>query len=154
MSLTDSYSQTSSLTYDDNGNFSGEIPVLLNGTIKITKEGYKNKLINVSSGNADLDLGIANIDQITYNIAFNGNNPEPDTAILSGSTASMTNVGYFTSTQLNANGFAIKDKINGEVCESFEGWAITEEGEKVYDDKGFVESLTSTDGDTVTLYGK
>lgn len=119
--VKDIYGQTFDLDYDNNGNYTGEIPVLLNGNLTISKEGYKDKVVAVEAGAGDLDLGMSNVDQITYNIEFNGNNPEADTAILTGTTATMNNVGYFASAKLSPNGFSIKDKVNGSVCENFEG---------------------------------
>ena len=77
---------------------------------------------------------------ITYTISYNGNGST------SGSTASSSHT-YDQAQDLTANGF-------GKTGYTFIGWATSETGEVVYNDQQSVENLTSTQGDTVTLYAK
>ena len=77
---------------------------------------------------------------ITYTISYNGNGST------SGSTASSSHT-YDQAKNLTANGF-------GKTGYTFIGWATSETGEVVYNDQQSVENLTSTQGDTVTLYAK
>ena len=74
----------------------------------------------------------------TYYVKFNGN----------GNTGgSMTNqtFTYDTGQNLKANAFE-------KTGYSFQGWATSASGNKVYDDKASVKNLTSSNGGTVNLY--
>ena len=76
-----------------------------------------------------------------YTIAFNGN------GATSGSTASMS-MTYGTAKNLTANGFS-------RTGYTFAGWNTTQLGNGTnYVDKASVNNLTTTSGDTITLYAK
>ena len=74
-----------------------------------------------------------------YTVSFNAN----------GGTGTMTNQSfmYGVAKSLTSNGF-------NHTFFTFEGWATSPDGEKVYDDGQSVSNLTQTPGDTVTLYAK
>lgn len=73
----------------------------------------------------------------TYTVAFNAN----------GGTNSMSDEGftYDAAKALSTNTF-VRDGYH------FDGWATTDEGEKIYDDGESVSNLTATNGGTITLY--
>ena len=81
----------------------------------------------------------ANATPISYTVAFNKNN---ESATGTMESQSFT---YGTAQNLTENGFQYEGKYFG-------GWATTTSGEKAYSDKQSVNNLTTTDGDTVTLY--
>jgi hypothetical protein len=81
----------------------------------------------------------ANATPISYTVAFNKNN---ESATGTMESQSFT---YGTAQNLTENGFQYGGKYFG-------GWATTTSGEKAYSDKQSVNNLTTTDGDTVTLY--
>lgn len=94
----------------------------------------------------------------TYLVRFNGNNNT------SGSMSDQTFT-YGTYANLNANNYQKKCTItfnfNGSGQTdltyttdnaSFLGWAVSQGGNKVYDDQASVGNLTTVDGDVYTLY--
>ena len=75
----------------------------------------------------------------TYTVEFDAN----------GGTGTMSNQNftYGTAQNLTANAFT-------RTGYTFAGWATSENGNKVYNDKQSVSNLSSTNGATVTLYAK
>lgn len=82
-----------------------------------------------------------------YNIAFNSNKPSTSTSTITGTMSTITNRNYDTSYTLTANAFK-------QVGYTFDGWSLTPTGNRKYDDKATVKNLSTTDGDTVTLYAR
>ena len=107
----------------------------------------------------DRDVDIyAHWDPITYTIVYNGN------GATSGSTTSSSHT-YDEEKNLTANGFYRKFDVNLDYCNgretetltatsSFLGWATSENGNKVYEDKQSVKNLTTEDGKIIDLYAK
>jgi uncharacterized repeat protein (TIGR02543 family) len=98
---------------------------------------------------------------ITYYVAFNGNGKT------SGSMTSQTFT-YDVSQNLKANAFTRaytvtynyegasggNSQASATATATFNGWATSAGGAKVYDDKEGVNNLATTNGATVTLYAK
>ena len=82
---------------------------------------------------------IGTTDYISYSVKFNAN----------GGTGTMSNESftYGTAKALTANAF----KRTGY---TFQGWATSASGSKVYNDKQSVSNLTTTSGAVVNLYAK
>lgn len=107
----------------------------------------------------DRDVDIyAHWDPISYTIRYNGN----------GSTGGSTGISvhiYDEAKNLAANGFKREFDVNLDYCNgretetltatsSFLGWATSENGNKVYEDKQSVKNLTAEDGKIIDLYAK
>ncbi len=74
-----------------------------------------------------------------YTISFDGN------GATGGSTADNTNVAYNVQVNLTTNGYE-------RTGYTFQGWAASANGPKVYDDQAQVTGLTAEDDGAVTLY--
>ena len=77
----------------------------------------------------------------TYNILYNGNGST------GGSTASQNGIKFGADCQLNANGFT-RDGYD------FAGWATSQNGDVLYGNNAVVNTLTTADRASVTLYAK
>lgn len=107
----------------------------------------------------DRDVDIyAHWDPITYTVRYNGNGST------GGSTGNSVHI-YDEAKNLAANGFYRKIDVNLDYCNgretetltatsSFLGWATSENGNKVYEDKQSVKNLTAEDGKIIDLYAK
>ena len=107
----------------------------------------------------DRDVDIyAHWDPISYTVRYNGNGST------GGSTGKSVHI-YDEAKNLTANGFNRKIDINLDYCNgretetltatsSFLGWATSENGNKVYEDKQSVKNLTTEDGKIIDLYAK
>ena len=107
----------------------------------------------------DRDVDIyAHWDPITYTVRYNGNGST------GGSTGNSVHI-YDEAKNLTANGFYRKIDVNLDYCNgretetltatsSFLGWATSENGNKVYEDKKSVKNLTAEDGKIIDLYAK
>lgn len=107
----------------------------------------------------DRDVDIyAHWDPISYTIRYNGNGST------GGSTGNSIHI-YDEAKNLTANGFYRKFDVNLDYCNgretetltatsSFLGWATSENGNKVYEDKQSVKNLTAEDGKIIDLYAK
>ena len=96
---------------------------------------------------------------ITYTVSYNGNGNT------GGSTASSSHT-YDVARNLTSNGFSREFTVtrnyngNGQATtavtasSSFDGWATSSSGAKVYNNNQSVSNLSSTNGSTVTLYAK
>ena len=112
------------------------------------------------TGNADAKL-YAVWKANTYTVAYNGNGSN------GGSTANSSHT-YDAAKNLTANGFTRKFTVtydaatNGGTCgtanatatATFNGWATSAGGAKVYNNSQSVTNLTATNGATVDLYAK
>ena len=107
----------------------------------------------------DRDVDIyAHWDPISYTVRYNGNGST------GGSTGNSVHI-YDEAKNLAANGFYRKIDVNLDYCNgretetltatsSFLGWATSENGNKVYEDKQSVKNLTAEDGKIIDLYAK
>jgi len=107
----------------------------------------------------DRDVDIyAHWDPISYTVRYNGN------GATSGSTTSSSHT-YDEEKNLTANGFFREFDVNLDYCNgretetltatsNFLGWATSENGNKVYEDKQSVKNLTTEDGKIIDLYAK
>ena len=107
----------------------------------------------------DRDVDIyAHWDPISYTVRYNGNGST------GGSTSNSVHI-YDEAKNLTANGFNRKLDVNLDYCNgretetltatsSFLGWATSENGNKVYEDKQSVKNLTAEDGKIIDLYAK
>ena len=107
----------------------------------------------------DRDVDIyAHWDPISYTVRYNGNGST------GGSTGNSVHI-YDEAKNLAANGFYRKFDVNLDYCNgretetltatsSFLGWATSENGNKVYEDKQSVKNLTAEDGKIIDLYAK
>ncbi len=107
----------------------------------------------------DRDVDIyAHWDPISYTVRYNGNGST------GGSTGETVHI-YDEAKNLAANGFYRKFDVNLDYCNgretetltatsSFLGWATSENGNKVYEDKQSVKNLTAEDGKIIDLYAK
>ena len=107
----------------------------------------------------DRDVDIyAHWDPISYTVRYNGNGST------GGSTGNSVHI-YDEAKNLTANGFYRKIDVNLDYCNgretetltatsSFLGWATSENGNKVYEDKQSVKNLTAEDGKIIDLYAK
>ena len=107
----------------------------------------------------DRDVDIyAHWDPISYTVRYNGNGST------GGSTSNSVHI-YDEAKNLAANGFNRKLDVNLDYCNgretetltatsSFLGWATSENGNKVYEDKQSVKNLTAEDGKIIDLYAK
>ena len=107
----------------------------------------------------DRDVDIyAHWDPISYTVRYNGNGST------GGSTGKTVHI-YDEAKNLEANGFYRKFDVNLDYCNgretetltatsSFLGWATSENGNKVYEDKQSVKNLTTEDGKIIDLYAK
>ena len=107
----------------------------------------------------DRDVDIyAHWDPISYTIRYNGNGST------GGSTGNSVHI-YDEAKNLAANGFKREFDVNLDYCNgretetltatsSFLGWATSENGNKVYEDKQSVKNLTAEDGKIIDLYAK
>ena len=107
----------------------------------------------------DRDVDIyAHWDPISYTVRYNGNGST------GGSTGETVHI-YDEAKNLAANGFYRKFDVNLDYCNgretetltatsSFLGWATSENGNKVYEDKQSVKNLTTEDGKIIDLYAK
>ena len=107
----------------------------------------------------DRDVDIyAHWDPISYTIRYNGNGST------GGATGETVHI-YDEAKNLEANGFYRKFDVNLDYCNgretetltatsSFLGWATSENGNKVYEDKQSVKNLTTEDGKIIDLYAK
>lgn len=107
----------------------------------------------------DRDVDIyAHWDPISYTVRYNGNGST------GGSTGNSVHI-YDEAKNLAANGFYRKFDVNLDYCNgketetltatsSFLGWATSENGNKVYEDKQIVKNLTTEDGKIIDLYAK
>ena len=107
----------------------------------------------------DRDVDIyAHWDPISYTVRYNGNGST------GGSTGNSVHI-YDEAKNLTANGFNRKFDVNLDYCNgretetltatsSFLGWATSENGNKVYEDKQSVKNLTAEDGKIIDLYAK
>ena len=107
----------------------------------------------------DRDVDIyAHWDPISYTIRYNGNGST------GGSTGNSIHI-YDEAKNLAANGFYRKFDVNLDYCNgretekltatsSFLGWATSENGNIVYEDKQSVKNLTTEDGKIIDLYAK
>lgn len=107
----------------------------------------------------DRDVDIyAHWDPISYTVRYNGNGST------GGSTGNSVHI-YDEAKNLAANGFYRKFDVNLDYCNgretetltatsSFLGWATSENGNKVYEDKQSVKNLTTEDGKIIDLYAK
>lgn len=145
-----------------------------------TKEGYKflgwytvrAKGDAITDGSTAVNLGApsfddtldrdvdiyAHWDPISYTVRYNGNGST------GGSTGNSVHI-YDEAKNLAANGFYRKIDVNLDYCNgretetltatsSFLGWATSENGNKVYEDKQSVKNLTAEDGKIIDLYAK
>ena len=145
-----------------------------------TKEGYKflgwytvrAKGDAITDGSTAVNLGApsfddaldrdvdiyAHWDPISYTVRYNGNGST------GGSTGNSVHI-YDEAKNLTANGFYRKFDVNLDYCNgretetltatsSFLGWATSENGNKVYEDKQSVKNLTAEDGKIIDLYAK
>ena len=145
-----------------------------------TKEGYKflgwytvrAKGDAITDGSTAVNLGApsfddtldrdvdiyAHWDPISYTVRYNGNGST------GGSTSNSVHI-YDEAKNLTANGFNRKLDVNLDYCNgretetltatsSFLGWATSENGNKVYEDKQSVKNLTAEDGKIIDLYAK
>ena len=96
-------------------------------------------LTNLENGDTTIDIYMI-WTPITYTIKYDGNGNT------SGSTANSSHT-YDQAKALTANGFA-------KTGYTFAGWATSKTGAVVYTNKQSVKNLSSTQGDTVTLYAK
>ena len=96
-------------------------------------------LTNLENGDTTIDIYMI-WTPITYTIKYNGNGNT------SGSTANSSHT-YDQAKALTANGFV-------KTGYTFAGWATSKTGAVVYTNKQSVKNLSSTQGDTVTLYAK
>ena len=145
-----------------------------------TKEGYKflgwytvrAKGDAITDGSTAVNLGTpsfddtldrdvdiyAHWDPISYTVRYNGNGST------GGSTGNSVHI-YDEAKNLAANGFYRKFDVNLDYCNgretetltatsSFLGWATSENGNKVYEDKQSVKNLTAEDGKIIDLYAK
>ena len=107
----------------------------------------------------DRDVDIyAHWDPISYTVRYNGNGST------GGSTGKTVHI-YDEAKNLAENGFYRKFDVNLDYCNgretetltatsSFLGWATSENGNKVYEDKQSVKNLTAEDGKIIDLYAK
>ena len=107
----------------------------------------------------DRDVDIyAHWDPISYTVRYNGNGST------GGSTGNSVHI-YDEAKNLAANGFNRKFDVNLDYCNgretetltatsSFLGWATSENGNIVYEDKQSVKNLTTEDGKIIDLYAK
>ena len=107
----------------------------------------------------DRDVDIyAHWDPISYTIRYNGNGST------GGSTGNSIHI-YDEAKNLTANGFYRKFDVNLDYCNGretetltanseFLGWATSENGNKVYEDKQSVKNLTAEDDKIIDLYAK
>ncbi len=107
----------------------------------------------------DRDVDIyAHWDPISYTVRYNGNGSTE------GSTGNSVHI-YDEAKNLAANGFYRKFDVNLDYCNGretetltatseFLGWATSENGNKVYEDKQSVKNLTAEDGKIIDLYAK
>ena len=107
----------------------------------------------------DRDVDIyAHWDPISYTVRYNGNGST------GGSTGNSVHI-YDEAKNLAANGFYRKIDVNLDYCNGretetltatseFLGWATSENGNKVYEDKQSVKNLTAEDGKIIDLYAK
>ena len=109
----------------------------LKTTIQIAEAAHV--LADLEKGNVEIDIYMI-WTPITYTISYNGNGNT------SGSTANSSHT-YDQAKALTANGFA-------KTGYTFAGWATSKTGAVVYTNKQSVKNLSSTQGDTVTLYAK
>ena len=145
-----------------------------------TKEGYKflgwytvrAKGDAITDGSTAVNLGTpsfadtldrdvdiyAHWDPISYTVRYNGNGST------GGSTSNSVHI-YDEAKNLAANGFYRKFDVNLDYCNGretetltanseFLGWATSENGNKVYEDKQSVKNLTAEDGKIIDLYAK
>ncbi len=145
-----------------------------------TKEGYKflgwytvrAKGDAITDGSTAVNLGApsfddtldrdvdiyAHWDPISYTVRYNGNGST------GGSTGNSVHI-YDEAKNLTANGFYRKIDVNLDYCNGretetltanseFLGWATSENGNKVYEDKQSVKNLTAEDGKIIDLYAK
>ena len=145
-----------------------------------TKEGYKflgwytvrAKGDTIADGSTVANFGMPNFDDtrdrdvdiyahwdpISYTIRYNGNGST------GGSTGNSVHI-YDEAKNLAANGFNRKFDVNLDYCNGretetltatseFLGWATSENGNKVYEDKQSVKNLTAEDGKIIDLYAK
>ena len=156
---------TYTIKYDGNGNTSGSTANSLNtydqakdltanGFVRTgyTFEGwatsatgevvYNNKqsVINLSSTQGATITLYAKWKPITYTIKYDGNGNT------GGSTANSSHT-YDQAKALTANSFS-------KTGYTFAGWATSKTGAVVYTNKQSVTNLSSTQGDTITLYAK
>ena len=82
-----------------------------------------------------------------YTVAYNSNKPSTASGTISGSTANSSHE-YDTAKALTTNGYSLTGW-------TFAGWNTTADGSGTsYSDGASVENLTSTNGETVTLYAR
>ncbi len=180
----DNYKFHASMDYTKNATATSDSLVDLHSTYSDlgtpTKEGYKflgwytvrAKGDAITDGSTAVNSGIpsfddtldrdvdiyAHWDPITYTVRYNGNGST------GGSTSKSVHI-YDESKNLTANGFNRKfdvtlDYCNGTETETltatseFLGWATSENGNKVYEDKQSVKNLTAEDGKIIDLYAK
>ena len=114
-------------TWDKKWNQTGNIPVNNNDYIAITGWG----------DNGDSPYTYSTYTPATYSITFIGNGNT------GGSMTKVTDITCGENHTLAENGFA-------RTGYTFAGWAISANGEKVYDDKATISNITSN----ITLYAK
>ena len=146
-----------------------------------TKEGYKflgwytvrAKGDAITDGSTAVNLGTpsfddtldrdvdiyAHWDPISYTVRYNGNGST------GGSTGNSVHI-YDEAKNLAANGFKREFDVTFDynysgststtatATSSFLGWATSENGNKVYEDKQSVKNLTAEDGKIIDLYAK
>ena len=108
----------------------------------------------------DRDVDIyAHWDPISYTVRYNGNGST------GGSTSNSVHI-YDEAKNLAANGFKREFDVTFDynysgststtatATSSFLGWATSENGNKVYEDKQSVKNLTAEDGKIIDLYAK
>ena len=107
-----------------------------NWTYNGTAYANKQSVLNLSTGSTVTMT--AQWDEHKYTIAYNANGG-------SGTMANTTNCYYDNTYTLRSNAFT-------KTGYTFQGWAKSASGAKVYDNGESVSKLTATNGGTVTLY--
>ena len=80
----------------------------------------------------------------TYTIKFKGNKPENASGTVSGNMDSIK-CAYDTTVTLDTSDY----KLTGWI---FKGWALSSEGDVIYEDGAKIKNLTVIDDDVITLY--
>lgn len=124
-----------------------------------TLTGEGSTMSSLTQNNATFTMGLetatltANWELAKYEVKYNGN------GATSGTMANSNHI-YSTEKELNQNTYVreykVKINYNGtqeKTCKAtFNGWAITKDGEVKYTDKQKVLNLTSKDGEIVELF--